>query len=162
MNKNKMQRKFLYPVLNAAGLTLHSCLRGANDRLAKTTSTLKKSRKQLEEARYDLTKLQMSIDDRLVKKFYNKEKASQAKLSNWSKKIREVGECDICTSPNQLTAHHLWDKHTHPTLAFQQENGVCLCKTCHEGFHEMYTYKSHCSPSLYQKYKVICLNKMNQ
>jgi len=155
------RRKIAFKVLNSMGLTLHSCLKSSNDRLAMTMSNLKKSRKQLEKARLDLTKLQVAVDDRLVKKFNNKDKQRQTKLYNWSKRVREVGKCDICTSPDNLTSHHLWDKHTHPSLAFQQENGVCLCKKCHEGFHEMYTHKSHCTPSLYQKYKVICLNRMN-
>lgn len=82
------------------------------------------------------------------------------KLKNWSKRVREVGQCDICESEKYLTAHHLWDKHTHPTLAYQDENGVCLCRTCHEGFHKEYTQKSQTTPALYKIYKIKRLNSL--
>jgi len=75
------------------------------------------------------------------------------KLRAWSLRVREVGKCDCCESTENLTAHHLWDKNTHPTLMYQDENGVCLCSDCHNAFHRTYTAKSQTTPAQYYKFK---------
>ncbi len=87
-------------------------------------------------------------------------KVQISKLKVWTLRVREVGKCDICGSTKKLTAHHLYDKNTHPTLMYQAENGVCLCETCHNGFHKKYTSKSHVIPSMYQKYKIMMQNEI--
>lgn len=53
----------------------------------------------------------------------------------WSKKVREVGECFICGSRNNLIAHHLRSFAKHPELRYDECNGVCLCKGCHNEYH---------------------------
>ena len=80
-------------------------------------------------------------------------KIDPKKLRAWALRVRELGECDICGTPSKLTAHHSWDKRMHPTLMYQDENGVCLCETHHNGFHKKYTSKSHTTPAMYIKYK---------
>jgi len=82
-------------------------------------------------------------------------KFDQVKLKAWAMRVKEVGKCDICHTKEKLTAHHLWDKATHPTLAYQDSNGVCLCEEHHNNFHKMYTKKSQTSPILYDKFKII-------
>lgn len=79
----------------------------------------------------------------------------QNKLKQWADRVKKSAgyKCDICSESADLTAHHLWDKSTHPTLMFQDENGVCLCSVCHRGFHSKHS-GTHCSPSAYQKYKI--------
>jgi hypothetical protein len=97
----------------------------------------------------------------------------KARLATWSKNVRANAKhiCDICCFTdiglpkdlsrdkhgkrvqNFLTAHHLYDKSIHPTLMYIPENGVCLCNECHVSFHSKYTSKSHCTPSMYQKFK---------
>lgn len=84
----------------------------------------------------------------------------KTKLKEWSKRIRETGACDICGDTENLTAHHLWDKKTHPTLALQDENGVCLCDRHHRRFHSTYTSKSHTTPKMYNKYKIMIQNEI--
>ena len=84
----------------------------------------------------------------------------QSKLIAWANRVKQVGYCDICNSTNKLTAHHLYDKSTHPSLKFIDENGVCLCERCHNKFHQKYTDKSHCTPKLYEKFKIILQNEM--
>ena len=90
--------------------------------------------------------------------YYRKQgivKLDKNKLRDWSKRVRKVQECDICGTPDNLTAHHLWDKRMHPTLMYQDENGVCLCTKHHNGFHKEYTSKSHTSPAMYNKYRAV-------
>ncbi len=78
------------------------------------------------------------------------------KLQAWSKRIRLIGSCDICKSEHDLTAHHLWDKKNHPSLMYQDENGVCLCITCHDDFHRKYTPSGggHVTPKMYHNFKI--------
>lgn len=80
-------------------------------------------------------------------------KLERPKLSEWAKKIREAGRCDVCNTENDLTAHHLWDKATHPSLAYEVENGVCLCKSCHIEFHLFCKPSSLSSPAKYYEFK---------
>jgi 5-methylcytosine-specific restriction endonuclease McrA len=83
------------------------------------------------------------------------------KLQAWSKRVRTVGKCDICNTTKHLTAHHLWDKHTHPSLAYQDENGVCLCNKCHNKFHTTYTQASQTTPHQYEIFKTKMKNTLN-
>lgn len=86
-------------------------------------------------------------------------KAKVERLKEWAKRVKEAANytCDICNekkSKELITAHHLYDKSNHPSLMFQDENGVCLCSDCHNAFHAKYTVKSHCTPAIYQKFKI--------
>lgn len=85
------------------------------------------------------------------------------RLKNWSDIVRkEAGyKCDICNSNDNLSAHHLYDKSTHTSLMYIPDNGVCLCNTCHEAFHKKYTSKSHCTPKMYEKFKIIRKIELN-
>ena len=89
------------------------------------------------------------------------DKMDKDKLKSWATRVKEVGKCDICSSPSFLTAHHLWDKSTHKSLMFQDENGVCLCRDCHNEFHRTYTQASQTTPLLYNKFKIIKKNSLN-
>ena len=95
-----------------------------------------------------------------AQKIIKKEQESKAKLKAWSLRVRKIGKCDVCENAENLSAHHLYDKNTHPTLRYQDENGVCLCITCHNNFHKMYTGASQTTPSQYNKFKIIELNKL--
>ena len=76
------------------------------------------------------------------------------RLTEWAKRVKKAGKCDTCGSEDELTAHHLYDKKTHPSLRFVDDNGVCLCKDCHEKFHSMFNCKTNCTPKMYEKFKV--------
>ena len=160
-------KKTGFKLLNLLGLTLHSRLISSNEMLVKKNFALKESKTKLYHTKYDLEKikaefeiLKISIDDFHMKKIEKNQKLNNQKLYNWAKNVRAIGKCDICEETDNLTAHHLYDKKTHPTLAYQYENGVCLCKSCHEGFHEMYTHRSQTSPVQYKKYKTKLINEM--
>lgn len=105
-------------------------------------------------ARYDILE-RTKLDMKKNKKGNSKDDASVSKLKNWSLRVKQAfgNKCDICEATKNLTAHHLWDKSTHPTLMYQDENGVCLCMKCHNGFHATFTSMTHCTPKMYQKYK---------
>jgi len=115
--------------------------------LSKNNEIIKELRVQKNSLEEELKELQEVVET--VRPEINKDK-----LTKWSKRVKAIGKCDICSSTDNLTAHHLWDKKNHPSLIYQDENGVCLCTKCHNAFHNTYTQKSHCTPSIYNKFKI--------
>jgi len=95
-----------------------------------------------------------------AQKIIKKEQESKAKLKAWSLRVRKMGKCNVCGNTENLSAHHLYDKNTHSTLKYQDENGVCLCQDCHNSFHKMYTSASQTTPAQYERFKIIELNKL--
>jgi 5-methylcytosine-specific restriction endonuclease McrA len=62
---------------------------------------------------------------------------SKALLSSWSKEVRERdnNSCQVCGTTDNLHAHHIISKHFFPELAYNINNGVSLCSTCHYEYH---------------------------
>lgn len=62
----------------------------------------------------------------------------------WSRQVRERDNytCQICglqtTEPNKLHAHHLESYDTYPELRLELSNGITLCNSCHNSFHNKY------------------------
>ncbi len=80
----------------------------------------------------------------------------ERKLYNWAQEVKKVGKCDVCGETEKLSAHHLWSKTLHKSLAYQYDNGVCLCLKCHNAFHKKYTNIIQITPKTYEKFKNIC------
>lgn len=80
------------------------------------------------------------------KSFFNS-KAGKAKLAYWSTRVRKKANhtCKKCGSTKQTEAHHIYPKSIYPKLAFQINNGICLCKQCHRiaenSIHSSYPLK---------------------
>lgn len=137
------------------------------DALKQENKTLHESLKKEVSCR-SVTQKNLSAHQRKVKELQeiiksNENQApvlSKSKLQAWSKRVRLVGKCDICGTNENLTAHHLWDKSTHQSMAYQDENGVCLCRTHHESFHKKFTCKSQTTPGNYQRFKTITQNEV--
>lgn len=148
-------------ILTFFNLTLISTFEDIKSKLK--TSSLSNKNLQVDIKKYKATikNLEIKVDKLTPDKHHTKNSKSQddTKLKAWSKRVRTKGKCDICESTERLSAHHLWDKKTHPTLKYQDENGVCLCLDCHNGFHKMYTSASQTSPSIFNKYKIIRQNQ---
>ena len=67
--------------------------------------------------------------------------------SAWRKAVLKAGECYVCGSFSDLTAHHLIPRQ-HKKLFLDTRNGCCLCGFCHVQYHEEVrfghkTYLSH-------------------
>jgi len=78
------------------------------------------------------------------------------KLYKWAQEVKKVGKCDICGETENLSAHHLWSKTLHKSLAYQYDNGVCLCNKCHKAFHNKYNIMFQITPKTYEKFKNMC------
>lgn len=72
------------------------------------------------------------------------EKRAVFGLKQWSKSVRDRDNntCQICglqsTEPMKIHAHHLESFDTHKELRTDIDNGVTLCNSCHNKFHNKY------------------------
>lgn len=58
-------------------------------------------------------------------------------IRQWSKEIRDRdGKCLECGRTEDLHAHHIKPRSTHPELSFELSNGKTLCYGCHKAEHE--------------------------
>lgn len=66
----------------------------------------------------------------------------QYALQSWSKTIKKLDNymCKNCSSKENLHSHHIKPKILFPELALDLDNGVTLCKPCHEKIHGYITY----------------------
>lgn len=46
--------------------------------------------------------------------------------------------CRYCGAKKDLVAHHLYSYTAHIALRTVLDNGVTLCRTCHDAFHKKY------------------------
>lgn len=68
---------------------------------------------------------------------------------------RDGYKCRICSSTDELDAHHITDRNELPDGGYIVQNGITLCKECHkqaEEFHRTGTSVDGFSPEdLYKK-----------
>ncbi len=58
-------------------------------------------------------------------------------------KYRAAYRCEVCNKKNKalfLHAHHLNSYADYPEQRVDIKNGKCLCKKCHDEFHEKFGY----------------------
>lgn len=53
---------------------------------------------------------------------------------------RDGFTCVKCGSNENLQVHHLWGYKENPELAIVDDNGVTLCKDCHDQYHDINGY----------------------
>ena len=60
----------------------------------------------------------------------------------WRNRVlkRDGFTCVKCGSHENLQVHHLWGYKENPELAIVDDNGVTLCKHCHEQYHDINGY----------------------
>jgi hypothetical protein len=65
---------------------------------------------------------------------------NRRELEKWKAKIfvRDNWICQRCGSINKTQAHHIRTFHSYPEGRFDPNNGITLCKDCHESYHALY------------------------
>ena len=55
----------------------------------------------------------------------------------WSKTVKELdgNQCVYCHTTEKLEAHHIRPKRKYPDLENELENGITLCRKCHDTAH---------------------------
>lgn len=62
--------------------------------------------------------------------------ANVNKLTEWAAAVKgRDGKCRHCGEVNDLHAHHIKPKSTHPELKLVVDNGMTLCYRCHKAEH---------------------------
>lgn len=58
-------------------------------------------------------------------------------LKQWADAVKaRDGKCLKCGTTEDLHAHHVLPKSTHPELSLDPDNGMTLCYRCHKAEHE--------------------------
>ena len=67
-------------------------------------------------------------------------KTRKLKLSEWSRtvRLRDNNTCVCCEVQNEhLDAHHILYQSIFPEFSLMVNNGMTVCKTCHEKIHKL-------------------------
>ena len=83
----------------------------------------------------------------------------------WAKRVKERDgyTCQVCQARGvKLVSHHLFSYSTHPELRQEDTNGICLCKTCHDQFHDWNggSVKA-CTPEDFEKWRCPSCQSVN-
>lgn len=68
------------------------------------------------------------------------------KSKEWKNSVfaRDNWTCQKCEKRGiELRAHHILSFSKYPRLKFEVNNGITLCKSCHQKFHEIYGRKTN-------------------
>lgn len=67
--------------------------------------------------------------------------------------IRDDKKCVCCGSKISINAHHLYNYSDYPELRHNTDNGVTMCKECHDLFHKIYTRFNN-TPEQFEEFKI--------
>ena len=68
------------------------------------------------------------------------------KLDLWAKKVKaDKTACERCGNESNLHTHHIQAGMYKPELLLDPNNGIVLCKQCHETYHKIYGHKYNCN-----------------
>lgn len=61
------------------------------------------------------------------------------KLQKWADRLFKKNQCCVaCGSKTNLQPHHILPSHPWEQLHYDIENGIILCKSCHDSYHSSY------------------------
>ena len=132
-----------------------------NELLNEFNLSIKKHNKFKEDSKIFI--LNIKSKERELKDLLN-DKFNSVKSLTFSNDVKKIfnNKCDICDSSDVLETHHLFSKKLYPYLAFNLDNGVCLCSKCHKNFHREYDDVKKITPFNYTKFKIkYILDKKN-
>ena len=92
------------------------------------------------ESRANMSAAKQSIRDAYTKMYGEQHKPSFHYLRKWAKQIKArdnftCNRCNTVATGGSIHAHHIVPKEYFPEVAFDMDNGVTLCSSCHRSFH---------------------------
>lgn len=77
-------------------------------------------------------------------------------LNRAKKGLRRFYVCEKCNKRRKTTrvlhAHHIYSWEKFPDKRYDRDNGVVLCKYCHDTFHRKYKFEALKRPELLEEY----------
>lgn len=82
-------------------------------------------------------KSSITNEDRILR---DERKRVNVEYNNWRNKVRKIYgyKCFLCENPYKLIIHHLDSYANFKEKRYDVNNGVCLCKQCHNIFHYLF------------------------
>jgi len=63
---------------------------------------------------------------------------NQADAKRWVRAVKERDKCcQHCGATDDLHAHHIFPRRSHPEQQYNVHNGITLCQTCHFDLHSI-------------------------
>lgn len=60
-------------------------------------------------------------------------------MNSWKQKVKQNDKvCQCCGTHSHLEVHHVMPLSVYPTLGTDVHNGMVLCQTCHNKYHEQW------------------------
>ena len=60
-------------------------------------------------------------------------------MNSWKQKVKQNDQvCQCCGTHNHLEVHHVMPLSLYPELGTDVHNGMVLCQTCHNKYHEQW------------------------
>ena len=92
------------------------------------------------ESRANMSAAKQSIRDAYTKMYGEQHKPSFHYLRKWSIQVKERDSytcvrCNTVATGGSIHAHHIVPKEYFPEVAFDMDNGVTLCSSCHRNIH---------------------------
>jgi hypothetical protein len=75
-------------------------------------------------------------------------------IKKWVRSVKKRDQkCNICSSKDNLRAHHLEGWSSNITLRLEIENGITLCNSCHTNFHRQFSKPQQVTKQNFLKFK---------
>jgi transposase len=92
-------------------------------------------------------KIRKSLSERKKQKqnYVLKEERKHLQYRLWREVVlqKDCYICQKCGSSKNLQAHHIYNIADYPELRYAIDNGITLCKRCHEEFHKQFGWRKN-------------------
>lgn len=131
-------------------------------------STFRKENKQISTLKHEKWELQREKENQKIKiesleKILESKKLEDQNIQNarnlsdykeWREIVlkRDKSTCQVCGETRKPHAHHIFSYKNNPSLRLNPENGIVLCKYCHEKYHDLYGTRNKVNPNTLLKF----------
>lgn len=101
---------------------------------------------------FDATEEQDSDKKEALEDIANREFDSDYKIFKENVLFRDNHKCQCCGLEKKLQAHHIFSSKYYPSLKNDVNNGITLCKYCHQKYHTIYRNKYNVNAETFSKF----------
>ena len=100
----------------------------------------------------EATEEQDSDDKEALKAIANRESDSDYRIFRKNVLDRDNHKCQCCGLEKKLQVHHIFSSKYYPSLKNDVNNGITLCKYCHQKYHTIYRNKHNVNAETFSKF----------